>query len=55
MPKKQPLADLFIWEQFEEQFFSPADTQDERTDRSLANNEIKSKDKVSGKSNYHVY
>lgn len=55
MPRKQPLADLFIWEQFEEQFFSPVDMQNERIDRSLANNEIKNKNTVSGKSNYHLH
>lgn len=51
MPRKQPFADLFTWEQFEEWLFSSADTQDKRTDRSLANNEIKNKDTVSRKSN----
>lgn len=49
------LASLFIWEQFEEHFFSPTDIQDKRIDRSLANNEIKNKTTVTGKSNYHVH
>lgn len=55
MPKKQPLADVFTWEQFEELFFSPVDMQDEKIDRSLANNEIKKKNTMTAKSNYHLH
>lgn len=55
MPRKQPLANVFNREQLEEQFCRHADMQDERIDRSLANNEIKNKNTVSGKSNYHLH
>lgn len=54
MPRKQPLAGVFTWEQFEEFFFSLVDMQNEKIDRSLANNEIKKKNTVTGKSNYHL-